>query len=44
MKVKKSDKKLDDGEKILKHLDLAKAQRPGRGQKQFLIDNTFNQL
>ena len=33
MKAKEFDKKFDDGENILEHLDLTRATRPGREQK-----------
>jgi hypothetical protein len=32
------DNKFDDGENILKHLDLAKAKSPGRDQKRVNVD------
>ena len=38
MKAKEFDKKFDDGENILKHLDLTKAKRPGRDQKRVNVD------
>ena len=38
MKAKEFDKKFDDGENILKHLDLTEAKRPGRDQKRVNVD------
>jgi hypothetical protein len=38
MKAKEFDKKFDEGENILKHLDLTEAKRPGRDQKRVNVD------
>lgn len=38
MKAKEFDKKFDNGENILKHLDLTETQRPGRDQKRVNVD------
>jgi hypothetical protein len=38
MKAKEFDKKFDDGENLLKHLDLTKAKRPGQDQKRVNVD------
>lgn len=38
MKAKEFDKKFDDGENILKYLDVRKAKRPGREQKRVNVD------
>ncbi|MFZ0241384.1 MAG: hypothetical protein WAL90_07020 [Desulfobacterales bacterium] len=38
MKAKEFDKKFDDGDNILKHLDLTSANRPGRDQKRVNVD------
>ncbi|MFZ0726712.1 MAG: hypothetical protein WAO07_02235 [Desulfobacterales bacterium] len=38
MKAKEFDKKFDDGDNILKHLDLTSAKRPGRDQKRVNVD------
>jgi hypothetical protein len=38
MKVKEFDKKFDNGENILKQLDLTEAKRPGRDQKRVNVD------
>ncbi len=38
MKAKEFDKKFDDGDNILKHLDLTKAKRPGQDQKRVNVD------
>ncbi len=38
MKAKEFDKKFDDGENILKHLDLTEAKRPGLDQKRVNVD------
>jgi len=38
MKAKEFDKKFDNGENILKHLDLTETKRPGRDQKRVNVD------
>lgn len=38
MKAKEFDKRFDDGENVLQHLDLTKAARPGREQKRVNVD------
>ncbi|MCF8053384.1 MAG: BrnA antitoxin family protein [Desulfobacterales bacterium] len=38
MKAKELDKKFDDGEDIIEHLDLSSATRPGRDQKRVNVD------
>jgi len=38
MKAKEFDKKFDDGQDVLEHLDLTKAKRPGRDQKRVNVD------
>lgn len=38
MKAKTFDKKFDDGEDVLQHLDLKKATRPGQTQKRVNVD------
>ena len=38
MKAKDLDKKFDEGENILKHLDLSKAKRPNQEQKRVNVD------
>ena len=38
MKAKGFDKNFDDGENLLKHLDLTKAKRPGQDQKRVNVD------
>jgi len=38
MKAKALDKKFDSGEDISKHLDLARATRPGQDQKRVNVD------
>jgi hypothetical protein len=38
MKAKELDKKFDEGEDILKHLDLSKARRPNQEQKRVNVD------
>jgi hypothetical protein len=38
MKAKEFEKKFDAGEDITKHLDLAKAKRPGHEQKRVNVD------
>ena len=38
IKMKEWDKKFDDGENLLKHLDLTKAKRPGQDQKRVNVD------
>lgn len=38
MKAKEFDKRFDDGEDMLKHLDLSKAKRPGLEQKRVNVD------
>ena len=34
MRAEEFDKKFDDGEDIMEYLDMSKARRPGREQKQ----------
>ncbi len=38
MKAKEIDKKFDDGENILKHLNVSKARRPEQEQKRVNVD------
>ena len=38
MKAKDLDKKFDDGESIVEHLDLAEAKRPNQEQKRVNVD------
>lgn len=38
MKARAFDEKFDKGESVLKHLDLAKAVRPGREQRRVNVD------
>ena len=38
MKAKDLDKKFDEGESIVKHLDLSKARRPEQEQKRVNVD------
>jgi len=38
MKAKTLDKKFDDGQNVLKHFDLSKANRPGQEQKRVNVD------
>jgi hypothetical protein len=38
MKAKSFDKKFDNGEDVLQHLDLDKATRPGQSQKRVNVD------
>jgi len=38
MKAKLFDKKFDNGEDVLKYLDLDKAKRPGQSQKRVNVD------
>jgi len=38
MKAEKLDKKIDDGENILDHLDLSRATRPGHEQRRVNVD------
>ncbi|MDP4856782.1 MAG: BrnA antitoxin family protein [Desulfobacterales bacterium] len=38
MKAKEFDKKFNDGEDLLKHLNLNKAKRPGQDQKRVNVD------
>lgn len=38
MKAKDLDKKFDEGESIINHLDLAKARRPEQEQKRVNVD------
>ena len=38
MKAKDFDKKFDEGESVVKHLDLSKARRPGQEQKRVNVD------
>jgi hypothetical protein len=38
MKAKELDKKFDEGESIIEHLDLSKARRPNQEQKRVNVD------
>jgi hypothetical protein len=38
MKAKELDKKFDEGQSVLKHLDLSKARRPNQAQKRVNVD------
>ena len=38
MKAKELDKKFDDGQNILKHLDLSRAKRPNQEQRRVNVD------
>ncbi len=38
MKAKKLDKKFDEGESIIKHIDISKARRPNQEQKRVNVD------
>lgn len=38
MKAKELDKKFDEGESIIKHIDLSKARRPNQEQKRVNVD------
>jgi len=38
MKAKELDKKFDEGESIIKHVDLLKARRPNQEQKRVNVD------
>ena len=38
MKAKDFDKKFDDGESVIKHLDLSKGRRPEQEQKRVNVD------
>lgn len=38
MKAKELDKKFDEGESVLKHMDLAKARRPNQEQRRVNVD------
>ena len=38
MKAKELDKKFDEGESIIKHIDLSKARRPNLEQKRVNVD------
>lgn len=38
MKAKELDKKFDEGENVLEHLDLSKARRPNQEQKRVNVD------
>lgn len=38
MKAKELDKKFDEGESIIKHIDLSKARRPNQDQKRVNVD------
>lgn len=38
MKAEDFDKKFDDGQSIIKHLDVSKARRPGQEQKRVNVD------
>jgi len=38
MKAEKLDKKFDDGESIMDHLDLSRASRPGHAQRRVNVD------
>ena len=38
MKAKELDKKFDEGQSILEHLDLSKAKRPNQEQKRVNVD------
>ncbi len=38
MKAKDLDKKFDEGESIIKHLDLSKARRPEQDQRRVNVD------
>lgn len=38
MKAKELDKKFDDGEDVIKSLDLTRAKRPGREQRRVNVD------
>lgn len=38
MKAKELDKKVDEGKRILEHLDLSKARRPNQEQKRVNVD------
>jgi hypothetical protein len=41
MKAKEFDKKFDEGRDISKHLDIAKAKRPGQKQKRIILKKGF---
>ena len=38
MKAEKLDKKFDDGESVMAHLDLSRASRPGHEQRRVNVD------
>ena len=38
MKAKELDKKFDEGQSVLNHLDLSKARRPNQAQKRVNVD------
>ena len=38
MKAKELDKKFDDGQSIVKHLDLSRAKRPNQEQRRVNVD------
>ena len=38
MKAKELDKKFDEGESIIKHIDLSKVRRPNQEQKRVNVD------
>jgi len=38
MKAKELDKKFDDGQNIVKHLDLSRAKRPNQEQRRVNVD------
>lgn len=38
MKAKELDKKFDEGENIIKHIDLSKARRPNQEQRRVNVD------
>jgi hypothetical protein len=40
MKAKEFDKKFDKGSDIFKHLEVAKAKRPGRKRKKIILKGT----